>query len=238
MVYSKENYGGIYAIRNLINGKKYIGQTIDFENREKLHFSYLKNGTHDNPHLQYSYNKYGQNNFEFKIILYCEQFEMTRYEQAIIDSYDPNELYNIRLECVDSNLGLKHTPEELEKMRQANLGENNPMWGKFGEQHPMYGIRGKDHPLYGISPPPRTEEQKRRLADSLRGRKSNKKTYSKYVGVSYNKNHKKWIAMISRYRKRYFLGYFKNEEDAALAYNKKAIEFGVPEERLNKIERK
>lgn len=47
---------------------------------------------------------------------------------------------------------------------------------------------------------------------------------SKYKGVTWNKQHKKWKARVHINRKEIFLGYFKNEEDAAKAYDIKAKE--------------
>jgi hypothetical protein len=59
-------------------------------------------------------------------------------------------------------------------------------------------------------------------------RKKHKNSTSKYVGVSWNKHHKKWLATISKNKKRYDLGYFNDEKEAAIAYNFKAIElFGA-----------
>jgi hypothetical protein len=42
---------------------------------------------------------------------------------------------------------------------------------------------------------------------------------SKFKGVCLNKRKRKWIAGIRVNTKSYHLGYFKNEEDAAIAYN-------------------
>ncbi len=53
--------------------------------------------------------------------------------------------------------------------------------------------------------------------------KENGKT-SQYVGVYRNKRKQKWVAEIRKDRKRYFLGYYDSEKDAAKAYDKKAIE--------------
>lgn len=51
---------------------------------------------------------------------------------------------------------------------------------------------------------------------------------SKFKGVYWNKNAKKWCTNIYRNYKRYHLGYFENEIDAAKVYDKKAKElFGV-----------
>ena len=45
-----------------------------------------------------------------------------------------------------------------------------------------------------------------------------------YKGVWYSKEKKKWAADIKKNYIKYRLGYFMNEKDAALAYNKKALE--------------
>lgn len=47
---------------------------------------------------------------------------------------------------------------------------------------------------------------------------------SKYKGVIWYKRYEKWFACVSFERKKYSLGYFNNEDDAAIAYNLKAIE--------------
>lgn len=57
---------GIYQILNLINNKRYIGQTINFDNRKRQHFSLLKRNQCHNLHLQKSYNKYGKEIFVLK----------------------------------------------------------------------------------------------------------------------------------------------------------------------------
>ena len=49
--------------------------------------------------------------------------------------------------------------------------------------------------------------------------------YSYYKGVSYKKSQSSWSARINFKGKRYDLGYFTSEENAALAYDKKAKEF-------------
>lgn len=58
---------------------------------------------------------------------------------------------------------------------------------------------------------------------------------SSYLGVSKFNEFRKWRAVICKDAKLYHLGYFVNEIDAAIAYNKKAIELHVEFATLNKI---
>ena len=44
---------GIYKIENKVNGKVYIGQSIDIETRIKRHFRELRKGIH---HCPFCYN--------------------------------------------------------------------------------------------------------------------------------------------------------------------------------------
>lgn len=139
---------GIYQIRNLVDEKRYIGQSIDLHKRKLSHFSILDLNKHDNFHLQNSYNKYRKENFVFEILLYCEPFQLTDYEQFFVDQYKNSELlYNARLECVNSNKGMHHSEkskrqmslalkgrcfsdEHRRRLSIANSGENHYLWGK------------------------------------------------------------------------------------------------------------
>ena len=107
---------GIYMIENRINGKLYIGQTNNLSRRHKRHFSDLRANIHPNPHLQHSFNKYGEENFNFKIILCCEEDDLTYFEDFFIKFFNSkNYGYNI---C-DAN-----------RCFPDNSGANNGMYGK------------------------------------------------------------------------------------------------------------
>ena len=74
------------------------------------------------------------------------------------------------------------------------------------------------------------------ISRNIQGNKKNVEKTSKYVGVSFRKNNKKWIAKISYQRKLYFLGAYYTEEEAAQAYNKKALELYGSNAKLNKLD--
>lgn len=118
---------GIYGIRNLINGKIYVGKTgMNFGDRWDSHRSLLNNGKHDNPHLQKAWNKYGKDNFEFIVLEDCEIDELSDREKYYIKLYkDMGLAYNIHDGGDEGyNLG-KHLSEETKQ----KIGEKNKING-------------------------------------------------------------------------------------------------------------
>lgn len=118
---------GIYGIKNKVNNKIYVGKTMmNFGDRWDCHKSQLRGGYHDNPHLQNSWNKYGEDNFEFIIIYNCENNEdvdqVNLLEIEYIKHYrDLGLSYNIH-DGGDGGLLLgKHLSEETKR----KIGEKN-----------------------------------------------------------------------------------------------------------------
>ena len=56
---------------------------------------------------------------------------------------------------------------------------------------------------------------------------------SSYRGVVWHKNNSKWLASISYNQKRINLGYYLEEQEAALAYDRAVFKFGKPLCKLN-----
>lgn len=118
---------GVYQILNLINGKKYIGSAaVSFKNRWKTHRTDLKRNKHHSSKLQNAWNKYGESNFKFEILEYCEPEDCIKREQWYFDKYKPE--YNI-CKFAGSCFGVK-IPENMEIRRKMN------------EKYPFF----KDHP--------------------------------------------------------------------------------------------
>lgn len=113
---------GVYAIKNTINGKVYIGQSVDVEYRICNHFSKLKWGRHDNEHLQRAYNKNPQA-IEWTLLCECKQEELDAIEIAYIKEYnsaDPKHGYNMQY---GGQAEHRATPETRRKMSEIKKGK-------------------------------------------------------------------------------------------------------------------
>lgn len=64
---------GIYTITNKVNGKIYVGQSVDILKRFNEHRRNLLANCHINRYLQSSVIKYGIENFDFSIYEQCNR---------------------------------------------------------------------------------------------------------------------------------------------------------------------
>jgi group I intron endonuclease len=86
--------GYIYMIHNKVNGKMYIGQTDNLEDRWRSHTKPTSKCTY----LKNALKKYGLKNFEFKLLIICFNEDMDTYEIEYVRKYNtlvPNG-YNLR----------------------------------------------------------------------------------------------------------------------------------------------
>ena len=127
---AREKICGIYKITNLVNGKVYIGQSVDIYKRWKSHkwSSYNKNCSDYDNILHRAFRKYGEDKFSFEIIEECSEEELNEKEIYYIkeyNSYVKNESangYNLTIGG-DGTRGRVVTEEQLVKMSQIMKGK-------------------------------------------------------------------------------------------------------------------
>jgi group I intron endonuclease len=116
--------GYIYKITNLNTNKFYIGSTVDFKTRKNQHLWHLRANKHVNKYLQNSYNKHGEEFFEFKIIAVVENIKET--EQEFLDNLDFTKSYNISPNSVGGDViktfSKKRQKEIYKKISESNKG--------------------------------------------------------------------------------------------------------------------
>jgi len=127
----KSMLGYVYIITNLVNYMRYTGSTMDPDMRAYNHFRDLKNNKHENPYLQNAWNKYREENFEFKVI--ATAIDVTREDLHIIEGDYIDRLntmyphgYNIcRPEgnTPPDNTGKKYPPHSEETKKKMSLAQ-------------------------------------------------------------------------------------------------------------------
>lgn len=112
---------GVYIIKNIVNGKIYIGSSVNVFKRWTQHRYKLNKGNHANKHLQRAWNKYGISEFEFSILELINNPSkeiLIELEQKYLDehkSFNKDVGYNI-LKKADSSLGVEMTKETKNKL--------------------------------------------------------------------------------------------------------------------------
>lgn len=119
-----EKLCGIYEIINVINNRRYIGQSTNINARFRSHKNKLRKNQHRNPYLQNAWNKYGEQNFIFNIIKICNDVELDEFEQKYIEIYNTcNREYGYNID--NGGNSNKHlSAETREKISEARKKEN------------------------------------------------------------------------------------------------------------------
>jgi group I intron endonuclease len=160
----------VYAIKNNVSGKIYVGSTRYFHARWKSHSWYLNNGNHKNEHLQRSYNKYGKDAFTHYAIEKCEPDKLEEREQYWID-----ELLRCRIELYNTCLKVQESLTEARLKKYAQHG--NPLKGRKRDPELMAQIHAKlaegfasgrlHGGMYGKK---QSEEHKRKIREATTGK--------------------------------------------------------------------
>ena len=80
---------GVYSIVNKKNGYCYIGSTVNFKGRCYGHRCDLVRNRHSSPILQNSWNKYGEDHFDFYVIESVDVSMLLEREQYWMDLMKP-----------------------------------------------------------------------------------------------------------------------------------------------------
>lgn len=138
---------GIYKIVNLVTGRAYIGSSKDIVKRFSQHLKALRNGKHINVYLQRSFDKHGEDAFEFKVIEHTTNlFERESYHISECDlSYNigsvgggdnlsnhPDREDIIKRITKSCQISYTNASDEYKKHnKMRNSGERNPNYGKL-----------------------------------------------------------------------------------------------------------
>jgi len=124
---AREKICCIYRITSKVHPDRiYIGSTVDFHNRERIHRGHLRRHTHHNIKLQLHANKYGLDDFVFEIIEKIEfesQGQLIAKEQYYLDTLHPYLNINI---VADRPSGIKRSKETKIKIGNATRGHKMP----------------------------------------------------------------------------------------------------------------
>lgn len=126
---------GIYAIVNKVNGKRYIGKSVNIELRWVSHISILRRKPRCkdcNRHLYNAFQKYGEECFRFEYLEVLENSteDVLKEQELFWIEYlktDEREFgYNLRK---DSSTKCFVSEETRQLISENNQGENNPNYG-------------------------------------------------------------------------------------------------------------
>ncbi len=118
---------GIYEIRNIKNGRRYIGSAVNVSKRWREHLRQLEQGNHHSRFMQRCWNKNGGESFIFRVIKACKVDDLIAEEQKAIDSGRPE--YN-SAKTAGSMIGHIHSTETRKKMSDSRPKDFSPMTGK------------------------------------------------------------------------------------------------------------
>lgn len=162
----------IYKIRNVVNGKFYVGSTTDTRERFRTHRNKLRAAKHHCTHLQAAWSKYGEECFVFEVV---EQVGAVDALQAAEDVW------------LLAHVGKEHC---------YNVGVRSgaPWRGGAKEVHPCFGVPKSEqtraaiaasltavyaadptaHPRYGKT---HSEESRAKMSASRTGKMAGEKHY-------------------------------------------------------------
>ncbi len=162
---------GIYKIVNTLNNKVYVGSSCNINNRWNQHKKSLSNNTHHSLKLQRTYNKYGDI-FIYELITECKIEDLLTEEQYYIELLNSYKNGYNSVSIAGSNLGMKHTIETKNKLKESSIGNTNRIGKKHTEESKLkISIKLKGKVL--------SDETKLRMSESQMGKKMSTESVEK-----------------------------------------------------------
>lgn len=172
----------VYLRTNIINGKQYVGQTVNFKDRE---CGWRTKQTYSSGAIDNARAKYGIDNFKTDILKECQSPEELDYwEQYYIKELNTKVPSGYNLTDGGGGMsGFKHREEVKIKISNTLKGEKNHFYQKHHTDETKQKISeansGTKNGMYGKH---LSEESKRKLSNAMKGRhilhpKSRKKVY-------------------------------------------------------------
>jgi group I intron endonuclease len=152
---------GVYQIRNLTTGNVYVGSSVNVMSRLRSHLRVLEIGKHFNRYLQNAFDKYGEEDFVFELLICCPRDEMRRREKSFIDATAGCH-YNIREIDPDSSLGI-----HLSKETRARISEGQRR--RTGVRHWKLSDEAKHNIGAGATGHVVSDEARRKLRNARLG---------------------------------------------------------------------
>lgn len=184
MTYADAGY--IYAIKNRVNGRAYIGSTINYKSRWHTHRSTLRRGVHHSFILQKAWDKYGESAFDFQVLLVCPKDQRIQYETFCMPLQEYNVLRTPKESLVrggwthslefKSKMSALHKGKTLSKEHRARISAS-----ATGRTYDEAFKRKARVRQLGISP---SEETRSRLSIANTGRVFSEATRSKLSGAA------------------------------------------------------
>lgn len=181
-----EKISGIYMIKNQVNGKKYIGQSVDIFDRNYHERRNMERGhihaSGKNKYFDRAIQKYGAESFTFSVLEECSADMLDEREIYYIKKYNtlaPNG-YNLTKGGKSGTPGYKFTDEQKQKLSEIQkklfADGKNTTAGRRGEENHMFG---KPSPNRGKKRPREIVEKALRNRRSFRG--ANNPNYGKHA---------------------------------------------------------
>ena len=160
MEYFDSNISGIYCIENITTKVKYIGSAKVIKRRWQEHVKHLKKGNHKNKHLQSSWIKHGQEDFNFYILEVVDFDNLILKEQFWLDEISKNsEIYNKNMN-VNGFHGRSHSQETKIKISETKKNQN------LKTIHSPETRKKISQILTGVKRKPLSEEHKEKISKS------------------------------------------------------------------------